>query len=393
MDGINDGLDLCPGTTDYASVDGDGCSDLQRDDDFDGFSEDSGDCDDDSSAVYPGAAEICADGIDNDCDGAIDSVDGDCSGGGTADTDGDGLSDTLEQTTGVTLSADLTLLSRDGSPVPGDGRHLPPCTGTLAPDDPARALCVDWATPDLFVIAERPAGCAAADCFPFYDNDASGTAESNLPMAPAYSGASDPPYFDPFAVISAPQGASNRGGLGIAVHECIQDASSTDQHIAEDAYAVRVREDLSMGSYLGLSTPGVPGPNTALTIWTEKIKQSIFEKCTTVTVSGTTYNVDICEDAASGLSITMPEVVPSYEDSHTILRPFYIDYIQNILSHELGHTVNLIPDQLHFASGSRVLMEIRIDADVTVRKNGTVKSILYITRDYHSESKAGFQLK
>lgn len=36
------------------------------------------DCDDNNSAVNPGTAEDCTDGIDNDCDSLADSEDTDC---------------------------------------------------------------------------------------------------------------------------------------------------------------------------------------------------------------------------------------------------------------------------------------------------------------------------
>lgn len=56
------------------------------DDDGDGFGEASGDCDDGNADVYPGADEHC-DGLDNDCDGAVDE------GTECGDDDGDGFSE------------------------------------------------------------------------------------------------------------------------------------------------------------------------------------------------------------------------------------------------------------------------------------------------------------
>jgi hypothetical protein len=62
----------------YADNDGDGFGDIAVTQDSctgapEGFVLDSSDCDDTNNTVYPGAAEICYDGLDNDCDGTIDN--------------------------------------------------------------------------------------------------------------------------------------------------------------------------------------------------------------------------------------------------------------------------------------------------------------------------------
>ena len=49
--------------------------DLEVDSDGDGFTEESGDCDDDDSSINPDAAEIPGDGIDQDCDGEDEELD------------------------------------------------------------------------------------------------------------------------------------------------------------------------------------------------------------------------------------------------------------------------------------------------------------------------------
>jgi hypothetical protein len=62
---------FCPGST---------CTDF----DGDGFALEGGncgeiDCDDSNAAINPGAAEVCDDGTDNDCDTKVDCADGECS--------------------------------------------------------------------------------------------------------------------------------------------------------------------------------------------------------------------------------------------------------------------------------------------------------------------------
>jgi alpha-tubulin suppressor-like RCC1 family protein len=52
-----DDWDVMPGSSD---VDGDG----------DCFTENQDDCNDNDNSIYPGAPEICGDGIDQDCDGS-----------------------------------------------------------------------------------------------------------------------------------------------------------------------------------------------------------------------------------------------------------------------------------------------------------------------------------
>lgn len=60
----------------FADADGDGFGDpaagVEACEAPAGTVDNNGDCDDADAAVNPGAAEVCADGVDNDCDGEVD---------------------------------------------------------------------------------------------------------------------------------------------------------------------------------------------------------------------------------------------------------------------------------------------------------------------------------
>ncbi|MDY0005020.1 MAG: putative metal-binding motif-containing protein, partial [Polyangia bacterium] len=68
-------------------------SDPFTDDDGDGYSEVQGDCDDNNPLVHPFAAEICGDGIDNDCNGYVDGYEPDKDGDGFGPCQGDCVDD------------------------------------------------------------------------------------------------------------------------------------------------------------------------------------------------------------------------------------------------------------------------------------------------------------
>ena len=98
------------------------------DDDGDGFSENQGDCDDGNIAIFPGAIEICGDGIDQDCDG----TDSPCTGDDddiTPDSSPDnvesvlldsGFSIAFQSSTGTTISNCLGIDNPSTADTPAD---------------------------------------------------------------------------------------------------------------------------------------------------------------------------------------------------------------------------------------------------------------------------------
>ncbi len=60
------------------SMDDDDSAADQYDNDSDGWTAADGDCDEEQPSVNPDAAEVCDDGVDNDCDTETDGDDSDC---------------------------------------------------------------------------------------------------------------------------------------------------------------------------------------------------------------------------------------------------------------------------------------------------------------------------
>ncbi len=107
-------------------TDGDTDTDTEvpSDVDLDGFTTESGDCDDGNAAVFPGATERCND-IDDDCDLAVDEDAVDAVTGFT-DADGDGFGDDAAPVVVCTLGAE--------APVGGDCDEADPAVYPGAPD-------------------------------------------------------------------------------------------------------------------------------------------------------------------------------------------------------------------------------------------------------------------
>ena len=112
-----DGVDTC-----FVDADGDGYGDpgttvvgddLDCDEPGLGEADDASDCDDAYATAHPGAAELCGDGVDNDCDGTVDEPD--ASGAPTwyRDDDGDGYGDPGDTQTGCTQPVGYVSLGGD----------------------------------------------------------------------------------------------------------------------------------------------------------------------------------------------------------------------------------------------------------------------------------------
>jgi len=173
---ICDGVDNdCDGLTDDDDSGVTGVSTWYRDNDSDGYGDitrsasacsapsgyiaDASDCDDYSSAVYPGATEVC-DGDDNDCDGLTDDDDSGVVGASTyyVDADGDGYGDSSSSVVAcsaagyVSNDSDCYDTNADANPSQGgyfttdrgDGSYDYDCNGVNDVQYTDRGSCGGW---------------------------------------------------------------------------------------------------------------------------------------------------------------------------------------------------------------------------------------------------------
>jgi hypothetical protein len=148
-DGVPDDADNCPVTAnaDQADMDLDGIGNV-CDDDADGDTYViPADCNDTDPAIYPGAAELCADGKDNNCDLNIDCKDPACVSDPTC-------SAVEICNDGIDNDRDRKVDCRDT-----DCRNNPVCTGCVVNENP-EATCNDAKDNDC----DGYTDCNDADC-------------------------------------------------------------------------------------------------------------------------------------------------------------------------------------------------------------------------------------
>ena len=142
-------VDLSSGGSWYADADGDGYGDAASGDAAcsqpSGYVADATDCDDTDAAVSPAEDELC-DGIDNDCDGAVDE-DGAVDGSSWyADGDGDGYGDAGSATTACSQPSGYVADATDCDD--GDGGVYPGAIETCDGVDQDCSGSVSWLETD-----------------------------------------------------------------------------------------------------------------------------------------------------------------------------------------------------------------------------------------------------
>lgn len=129
--------------------------------DGDGVPADAGDCDDFDPEVHPGAIEICDDGVDNDCDGLVDSNDEACTA--CDDGDGDGVCDVVDNCPAI---PNIGQLDSDGD---GVGDACDNCPGDHNDDQ------ADW---DGDLIGDNCDNCPTIANADQVDSDSDGIGEA-----------------------------------------------------------------------------------------------------------------------------------------------------------------------------------------------------------------------
>jgi serine protease len=134
------------------------------DNDGDGFTNVDGDCDDYDDTVYPGATEICDDGIDQDCDGADEACpapDNDADGY-DANDDCDDYDDTVYPGA-PEVCEDGIDQDCDGADAICGGDITPPVISSVSISTEKRTVYVDWQTdePTTGVVCNGKGDCAS----------------------------------------------------------------------------------------------------------------------------------------------------------------------------------------------------------------------------------------
>jgi hypothetical protein len=210
------------------------------------------------------------------------------------DTDTDGFPDLMEMN-GILLH---------------DGTTFPACNSGLA-----RHECVDYLTPDVFLVVAR-----SPDCDPDDPNPADSRC---IPSSP---GVTD--------FISAPTNPDGPGGLGIAVHEIDSSQVSNDPsderrvspevpeagpHLTSTQKAVRITEDRNpLADVLGRCPErNTPNGDADCTIFTQKIHD---------------YVLQVCEGSKSCKLAT---------DDTAVADEVIRIYVKHTLNHEVAHSLLL----------------------------------------------------
>ncbi len=137
------------------------------DDDGDGFSEEQGDCDDANKDVHPDAVEVCDDGIDNNCNAAIDAKE--------PDSDGDGFGPCAGDCDDTDKDVNPSAAEIDGDGVDNN------CDGVIDADFDSDGYSVADGDCDDSDPKVNPG--AEEDCFDGVDNDCNGFADAAEPDA------------------------------------------------------------------------------------------------------------------------------------------------------------------------------------------------------------------